>query len=185
MGEMPDWVEKQKRKGCVVKHVGDRYYLYSNSSRRVPGKRYPQPVQKILGQITPEGLVVSLKVPFENSGIRVYEYGFSAAVITLWNRNREALSCYGMEVLESLIHKESPESWFLKDAESIKDVDIEECRTLIAELSNHTFEELKSLESIRMLQFNEETGIISYVDDGQRRLLDELDVDIYGDIALI
>ena len=185
MGQIPDWVEKQKRKGTIIKHIGDKYYLYSNASKRVPGKRYPQPVQKCLGQLTKEGLIVSIKVPFVDSGIRVFEYGFSLALITIWNRNEDVFSKYGKDVLTSLIKTESPESWFLKDMDCICDEDIQECRDLIAKLSNHSFEELKSLASIKMIQFNAETSIVGYVGDEQKKLLSELDVELYGDVALI
>ena len=187
MGQIPDWVERQKRKGTVIKHIGDRYYLYSNSSRRVPGKKYPQPVQKCLGEVTPEGLVMNVKIPFENSGIRVYEYGFSAVLLTLWKRDAEVLSRYGKEALKSLIQRESPDSWFLKefgDADA-KEEEVQECRDLIEELSNHSFEELRNLGNIKMIQFNAETRVLSYVDDEQKNLLSELDVNLYDDVALI
>lgn len=40
----PDWVQKYRTKGTTVKKKGDSYYLYKRTSRRVKGKKYPQPV---------------------------------------------------------------------------------------------------------------------------------------------
>ena len=40
----PEWVQKYRTKGMTVKKKGDAYYLYKRTSKRVPGKKYPQPV---------------------------------------------------------------------------------------------------------------------------------------------
>lgn len=57
----PEWVQAQKRKGTTIKKVGDNYYLYKHSSKRVPGKKYSVPVDTYIGVITPEGVVESKK----------------------------------------------------------------------------------------------------------------------------
>ena len=49
----PEWVQKFRTKGTTVKKKGDAYYLYKRTSKRVPGKKYPQPVDRYLGKITP------------------------------------------------------------------------------------------------------------------------------------
>ena len=41
MSRYPDWVNQFKRKGTFIKKVGDSYYLYSNTSKYVRGKKYP------------------------------------------------------------------------------------------------------------------------------------------------
>lgn len=51
----PEWVQKHRVKGTTVKKKGDSYYLYKRTSRRVKGKKYPQPVDTYIGIITPEG----------------------------------------------------------------------------------------------------------------------------------
>ena len=48
----PDWVQKYRTKGTTVKKKGDSYYLYKRTSRRVKGKKYPQPVDTYIGVIT-------------------------------------------------------------------------------------------------------------------------------------
>lgn len=52
----PDWVQKQKTTGTTVKKVGNHYYLYKHSSKRVRGKKNPVPVDTYIGKITPEGI---------------------------------------------------------------------------------------------------------------------------------
>ena len=50
----PDWVQKYREKGTTVKKVGNNFYLYRHSSKRVPGKKYPVPVDTYIGKITPD-----------------------------------------------------------------------------------------------------------------------------------
>ena len=57
----PDWVQKYRSKGTTVKKKGDSYYLYKRTSRRIKGKKYPQPVDTYIGMITPEGVIQSNK----------------------------------------------------------------------------------------------------------------------------
>jgi hypothetical protein len=80
MSKYPDWVNAHKTKGTSVKKVGDSYYLYSATSKRVAGMKYPQPVQKFIGTITPEGVVRSNVRKISTERVRVFEYGFSFAL---------------------------------------------------------------------------------------------------------
>jgi len=77
MSRYPDWVNACKEKGTAVKKVGNEYYLYHATSRRVPGKKYPQPVHEFIGTITKEGVVRSTMRKISTERIRVYEYGMS------------------------------------------------------------------------------------------------------------
>ena len=58
----PEWVYKFKTKGTTVKKVGNRYYLYETTSKRVPGKKYPQPIEKYIGAIDEEKGLIKKKV---------------------------------------------------------------------------------------------------------------------------
>jgi hypothetical protein len=80
MSNYPDWVNSHKTKGASVKKVGDSYYLYASTSKRVEGKKYPQPVQKFIGTITPNGVVKSNIRKVSTERVRVFEYGFSFAM---------------------------------------------------------------------------------------------------------
>ena len=53
----PDWVQAFRKKGTAIKKKGNSYYLYTRTSRRVPGKKYPQPVDVYEGVITPQGII--------------------------------------------------------------------------------------------------------------------------------
>ena len=44
----PEWVQKYRMRGMTVKKKGESYYLYKRTSKRVPGKKYPQPVDHVL-----------------------------------------------------------------------------------------------------------------------------------------
>lgn len=52
----PEWVESQRRPGTTVKKIGDNYYLYSATSKREEGKKYPTSIQSYIGKITEDGI---------------------------------------------------------------------------------------------------------------------------------
>lgn len=60
----PDWVQQYRTKGKTVKKKGDKYYLYSRTSKRVPGKKYPQPVDTYIGIITHQKELLMPRVKF-------------------------------------------------------------------------------------------------------------------------
>lgn len=66
----PQWVQEQRTQGTTVKKKGDTYYLYKRTSKRVPGKKYPQPVDTYIGIITPEGVIKSEKKKISLGGDR-------------------------------------------------------------------------------------------------------------------
>ena len=52
----PDWVRKFRPKGCIVKRKGAVYQVYTATSKRVPGKKYPVvEVGEMVGTIDPSG----------------------------------------------------------------------------------------------------------------------------------
>lgn len=76
----PEWVQRQRIKGTTVKKVGNTYYLYKRTSKRVPGKKYPQPVDTYIGIITPDEIIERKIQQLATTSIKVKEYGFSKAV---------------------------------------------------------------------------------------------------------
>ena len=117
----PDWVQKQKTRGTTVKKVGNNYYLYKHSSKRVPGKKNPVPVDTYIGKITPDGIEkgATKKVATNDTEVVVKEYGFSRSVEFLcpvsW---KEPLGKNWQEVLDFIIVRESPES-YIKDVRKV------------------------------------------------------------------
>jgi len=79
MGRAPE-----EKRDCVIKSDGkSNYSLYRNSSKRVPGKKHPQPVQTYIGAITPQGVMERFAADRKSSGTKVWEYGFSYALQSL------------------------------------------------------------------------------------------------------
>lgn len=54
---IPEWAEKYRKPGTTIKKIGNGYYLYSATSRKVAGKKHPVSIQNYLGRITEDGLV--------------------------------------------------------------------------------------------------------------------------------
>ena len=111
----PDWVQKHRTKGTTVKKRGDSYYLYKRTSRRVKGKKYPQPVDTYIGVITPEGVIQSNKRKVDLTDAEVWEYGFSKAVWELCPDDwKKPLGDDWQDVLSIILLKQSPTSYIQK-----------------------------------------------------------------------
>ena len=112
----PEWVQEQRIKGTTVKKVGNTYYLYKRTSKRVPGKKYPQPVDTYIGIITPDGIIERKRQQLATTSIKVKEYGFSKAV---WDSCpddwKKAVGEGWEDKLACMIMKASPESYFSVD----------------------------------------------------------------------
>lgn len=118
----PDWVQKYRTQGKTVKKKGDAYYLYKRTSKRVPGKKYPQPVDTYIGIITPEGIVESKKKKISMTDIEVWEYGFSKAVMDLCPEGwKQPLGDDWEDVLRIIICDWSERSWLKKEGIRNKD----------------------------------------------------------------
>ena len=108
----PDWVQKHRVRGTTVKKKGDTYYLYKRTSKRVPGKKYPQAVDTYIGIITPEGVIRTEKKKVTLSNIQVKEYGYSKVIWELcpeaW---KKAVGEEWEDVLKKIIIDKSPESY--------------------------------------------------------------------------
>lgn len=107
----PEWVQAQRKRGTTVKKKGDTYYLYKRTSKRIPGKKYPQPVDTYIGIITPEGVIPSNKRKVSLAEIEVWEYGFSKAIWDLCPEDwKKPLGGDWEDVLKIIILKWSPNS---------------------------------------------------------------------------
>lgn len=78
----PDWVQKYRTRGMTVKKKDNSYYLYKRTSKRVPGKKHPQPVDTYIGVITEQGIIYAEKklIPADPDCCEVREYGYSKAL---------------------------------------------------------------------------------------------------------
>ena len=178
----PEWVQKHRVRGTTVKKKGDSYYLYKRTSKRVPGKKYPQPVDTYIGIITPEGVIYSDKKKVTLSNIEVREYGFTRAIQELcpdgW---KKPLREDWEDVLDIIILKWSPES-FLKDKEGKKTEDDfhYQFAAQAASLSRRIYKnygiELKELDILKTIYLVhiEKNIAISVISPAQQQLIDRL-----------
>jgi len=189
MGRFPEWAERQKRKGTVIKSDGKGHYsLYKNSSKRVPGKKHPQPVQTYIGAITPEGVMERFAINRESSGIRIWEYGFSYALQAL--APPSFMKDLGSEdraisVLGCLIVSESDESYLYRSRSSWCDGCDGTCISLqrkkLERLMGLTFEYLTPLKRIRLAEIGGQL-VMTEIGALQKRILEETGVELPWDI---
>lgn len=182
----PEWVQVQRTKGTTVKKKGDNYYLYKRTSKRVPGKKYPQPVDTYIGIITPDGVVKSEKKKISMEGIEVKEYGFSMAVQQLCPEGwKEPLGKDWEDVLTILLWKWSPETYLSKERKIKKESEFHyQWNAQASSLSRRIYKEhgvelqkLQILKNIYLLYFEKEKAV-SKISNEQKELLEKIGVEL-------
>lgn len=187
----PDWVQKQKPTGTTVKKVGNHYYLYKHSSKRVPGKKNPIPVDTYIGKITPEGIEKSgsKKVVVNDGDVIVKEYGFSRAVEVLCPAGwKEPLGKNWQEVLDFIIVRESPESYIpqVRKVPELLDPHIQlgaQKTALQRRMKKEygvDFKELRQLSSIYMVSVSGKK-LVSKISEEQKKLMERLGLKLEAD----
>lgn len=182
----PDWVQKQKIRGTTVKKVGNNYYLYKHSSKRVPGKKYPVPVDTYIGKITPDGIEKSgsKKVDINDAGVVVKEYGFSRSLELLCPASwKEPLGKNWQAVLDFIIVRESPESYITQIREVPKTLDSHvqfgaQKTALQRRMKKEYGVELKELRLLSTIYIVEVGGkhLLSKMSGEQKKLLERLEL---------
>ena len=182
----PEWVQKQRTRGTTVKKKGDSYYLYKRTSRRVEGKKYPQPVDTYIGIITPEGVVRTNRKRVDLTEIAVYEYGYSKAVWELCPEGwKKPLGDDWEEVLRIILAKESPETYLCMERPAEKETDYHyQFPVQAASLSRRLYkeygvslEELKELKGIYLVVAGKEKAV-SRINQKQAALISRLGIDM-------
>lgn len=182
----PEWVQAQRTKGTTVKKKGDTYYLYKRTSKRVPGKKYPQPVDTYIGIITPDGVVKSEKKKISMEGIEVKEYGFSKAVQQLCPEGwKKPLGKDWEDVLTILLWKWSPETYLSKERKIKKESEFHyQLNAQASSLSRRIYKEhgvelqkLQILKNIYLLYFEKEKAV-SKISNEQKELLEKIGVEL-------
>lgn len=187
----PDWVQKQKTTGTTVKKVGNNYYLYKHSSKRVPGKKNPVPVDTYIGKITSEGVEKSgsKKVFVNDAEVIVKEYGFSRSVEVLCPAGwKEPLGRNWQEVLDFIIVRESPESYVqqVRKVPELLDPHIQlgaqksALQRRMKKEHGVDFKELKQLSSIYMVSVSGKK-LVSKISEEQKKLLERLELKLEVD----
>ena len=182
----PDWVQEQRTRGTTVKKKGDTYYLYKRTSRRVPGKKYPQPVDTYIGIITPEGVLKSEKKKISMGEIEVKEYGFSRAVWQLCPEGwKKPLGDDWEDVLSVILWKWSPETYLLKERTLKTEQDFHyQFPAQASSLGRRLYKEhgvglekLQILKSVYLLYFEKEKAV-SKINPEQEELLGKIGVEL-------
>ena len=182
----PDWVQKHRTRGTTVKKKGDAYYLYKRTSKRVPGKKYPQPVDTYIGIITPDGVVRTKKKKVTLSDIEVREYGYSKALCELCPQGwKDAVGDEWEDVLKTLILKWSPQT-YLGKGYTAKDPETFHCSfgAQAGMLSRRIYKEhgidlkeLEQLKTIYLVRIGKEEAV-SRICEEQQRLLERIGVEL-------
>lgn len=182
----PDWVQVHKVQGTTIKKVGTNYYLYKHTSKRVPGKKYPQPVDTYIGVITREGVIESRKKKLSLTEAEVKEYGFSKAIWLLCPENwKKPLGVDWEDVLFIIIKKWSSESYLEKER-TIKNEEAfhYQLATQMGSLSQKIYKkygvglsELELLKTIYLVYLGKET-VVSKINEGQKHLLDKIEINL-------
>ena len=177
----PEWVQEYRTQGRTVKKKGDAYYLYRRTSKRVPGKKYPQPVDTYIGIITPEGVIETNRKKVDLTDIEVWEYGFSKAITSLCPKGWKApLGMDWEDVLRILICGWSPNSYLKAEGIKNKEDFRYQFNTQSASYSRRFYKEygmdMKELEILKniYLLVIEKKRVISKINPEQQELLDRL-----------
>lgn len=182
----PEWVQKYRERGTTVKKKGDSYYLYKRTSKRVPGKKYPQPVDTYVGIITPDGVIKTQRKRVELTDIEVREYGYSNALWKLCPQGwKDPLGEEWEDVLKTLILKWSPQSYFGRNYTK-RDPKEFHCSfgAQAGMLSRRIYKEykveikeLEILKNIYLVYIGKEEAV-SRLDEAQNNLLERLGVEL-------
>lgn len=185
----PDWVQEYRTRGTTVKKKGEKYYLYKRTSRRVPGKKYPQPVDSYIGIITPDGIIKSNKKKITLTNATVKEFGFSRAIEILCPQSwKEPLGKEWMRVLDFIILKESAESYISAEREvsEVLDPHIQygaQKSSLMRRMQKESGADLKNLKSLSTIYliYMDGNKIISKVSEKQHEILERFHIDLEVD----
>lgn len=180
----PDWVQAYRTRGTTVKKKGDAYYLYKRTSKRVPGKKYPQPVDTYIGIITPDGVIETRKKKLELSDIEVWEYGYSKALWELCPQGwKDAVGEEWEDVLKTILLQWSPQT-YLRAGYTVKDPETFHCSfgAQASLLSRRIYKEhkidrkeLEPLKNIYLVRIGKEEAV-SRIDQEQQELLERIRV---------
>ncbi len=182
----PDWVQAYRTRGTTVKKRGETYYLYKRTSKRVPGKKYPQPVDTYIGIITPEGVIKSNKKKITLTDATVKEFGFSRAIELLCPQSwKEPLGKGWGRVLDFIILKESAESYISAEREVAESLDPHiqygaQKSSLMRRMQKESGANLKILKSLSTiyLVYMDGNKILSKVSEEQQEILNQFHIDL-------
>jgi hypothetical protein len=184
MSNYPDWVNAFKEKGTSIKKVGNEYYLYRSTSKRVPGKKYPQPVQKYIGTISRQGLIQTHVRKISTDRVRVYEYGMSFTMQALLpeaflinSHDKETLRWAFLHIVNRL----SPRTYLLRglDLPSLSDLHLNLNLQIkrYERLTGISIEDLRPLSELYLVE-TRECDMLSEITSEMSAILSRLGIKI-------
>lgn len=184
MSNYPDWVNAFKEKGTSVKKVGNEYYLYRSTSKRIPGKKYPQPVQDYIGTITRDGLIKTHVRKISTDRVKVYEYGMSFVMQALLpeaflinSHDAKTLRFAFLHIVKDI----SPKSYLLRNTElpSLSDlhINLNVQRKRYERLAGILLKDLQPLSELYLIE-TKECDMLSEVTSEMSEILTRLGVEI-------
>ena len=184
--DYPEWIQKHRKEGTTVKNIRGKYYLYRRvTSKRVEGKKNPQPIYEFLGTITEEGLIPPQKRRLDISDVIVRELGFTYALMNVcpisW---KEIQGEKWEEKLKAIVVSRSKNSYILDTSDHIKSA--EELRmqlgTVVSSLGRKlsdalhvSLDELQSLDTIYLVK-TDGKYFVSRVSEVQQAVLDRIGI---------
>ena len=182
----PDWIQKHIKDGMTVKVIGGKYYLYRRkTSRRIEGRKNPQPEYEYLGIITEDGLIPPRKRCLDISGIIIREFGFSYALEKACPDSWKSIQGkQWQEKLMAIIISKSRNSYILDTCEHVKTANelhmqlgtmVSSLGRKLSETYHITLEEVQSLDTVYLVNMNGKY-VISRIDNSQQSILDRLGV---------
>ena len=180
----PDWVQKYRTRGTTVKKNGNSYYLYKRTSKRVPGKKYPQPVDTYIGVVTKDGVVGAEKKLVSPSSCVVREYGFSKVIQMICPDDwKKAVGKDWKDVLTIILTKNSVNSYLSYNCRIPNEDDYRmsykaHLGSLYRRISNTYNVDKKDLERLKLIYivYFDHYKIISKIQDDQKEVLDRLGI---------
>ncbi len=184
----PDWVQQYRTKGMTIKKKGEGYYLYRRTSKRVPGKKYPQPVEYYEGVITPEGLIRGdRRIIHGAAPCVVTEFGFTSAVWLLCPQEwKNPLKDEWEDALKSLILTWSPCSclslvYQKKDPDSFRCNFQSQSANLIRRFrqadKKWDIRDLDPLKSVYLVRLGD-VRLLSRINEEQQKVLDKYGLEV-------
>lgn len=189
--DLPDWVMEQCPEGFTVKQHNHNYYVYKRTSHRIPGHKYPVPVEEYMGTITQEfGYVAGKRMLVETSGLKVHEFGLSFALLSRCPDSwKNALQTSVDETLYAIILAISPtsylkeskygytEKWAAKSQTEVIKNRLKPQRISLYRRFQEQYkvssEELSVLSSIFVVEVGKHS-VLSVVNEEQQKVLDKL-----------
>lgn len=186
MSKYPDWVNAFKIKGTSVKKVGNEYYLYRTTSKRIPGKKYPQPIQDYIGIITRNGVIETHVKKISTDRVKVYEYGMSFVLQSLLpeaflinSHDRQTLYFAFLHIVKHV----SPKSYLLRNMElpslSYLHINLNVQLKRYERLTGISIEDLRPLSEVYLIE-TKECDMLSEVTPEIDEILTRLGVNIYA-----